>query len=229
MNKIPLLVEIVGENAVGKTHTSLLFPKAVLFDFTPEGEGEVIAVKLGRRYFRIGSYDEFIKSVNELESEVKTVVIDTSKDFVRVMADEWIKQENLERKSAGKSLIKRVYPVTSYGEVYNMVDLEIRRLMKFPRNVVMTSIMADEYIEDKRTGNRKRDGYSRLPFSAWLRFAIEIKDGKRVYKVLKNRFVDIVSDKYVRSFEWSKGLDFWEKVKEISFGVAGIDKSFVVE
>ena len=96
--------------------------------------------------------------------------------------------------------------------------------MHKPANVVMTSIFRDEYVDDKKTGVRERDGYKRLRFESWLRFHIKIVNNKRVYKVIKNRFVDKLSADYVSEFE-----DFsFDKLVEITFDKAKFDRALVV-
>ena len=233
-SKMPILVEIIGESAVGKTHTSCLFPKSVLFDMTPEKEGELIAIKIfgndyHDRYFKINNYNDFLNAVTNIPDDTKTVVIDTSKDFIKIIADEWLVRENRKLVAMGKRKLTRVYPTTLYGQVYRMADDEVKRLMKIPCNVVFTSIMTDEYVNSEKTGRRVRDGYSRLPFQCWLRIAISIENGKRIYKIIKNRFVDKISDDYVESFN-NEDIDngVFDKILDITFRKAGLEDTVVM-
>ncbi len=216
MNKLPLLIEIIGEEGTGKTHTGLLFPNPILIDCTEQGEGRLIAMKIfpnevEKRYKHITDWHDLL----DLPKGFATYVFDTSKDVVRLMSDKWCVKHNK----------KQVYPPQAYGDVYNMLDKLIREVMKTPANVVMTSIFRDEYIDDKKTGKRERDGYTRLRFEAWLRIHITINYKiTRTYNVIKNRFVDKTSDDYV-----SRLTDFsFNKVIELTFDKAKIDKSLVV-
>ena len=234
-SKMPILVEVIGESAVGKTHTACLFPKSVLFDCTPEKEGRIIGLKLykfdfEKRYFEINNYNDYLNALSNMPKDVKTVVIDTSKDFVKIITDEWLRKENIKLNAMGKQKLTRVYPTTLYGYIYNMVDAEVKRLMGIPCNVVFTSAMTDEYVNGEKTGRRVRDGYSRLPFQCWLRIAIEISGNKRIYRIIKNRFVDRISDNYVKSFtnEDLKGK-FFDKILDITFRASAFGDKMAVK
>ena len=215
MSKIPLLIELIGEEGTGKTHTGLSFPNPVLLDCTEQGEGQLIAMKLfpnefDKRYKHIIDWHDLLS----VPDGFATYVFDTSKDVVRLMSDRW----------CAKYKKQKVYPPQAYGQVYNMLDKLIRDIMHKPANVVMTSVFRDEYVDDKKTGIRERDGYKRLRFESWLRFHIKIKDNKRIYYVIKNRFVDKLSDDYVSEFE-----DFsFDKIVEITFDKAKFDRGLVV-
>lgn len=215
MNKIPLLIELIGEEGTGKTHTGLFMPNPILLDCTEQGEGRVIAMKVfpndwEKRYKHITDWHDLIG----LSAGFHTYVFDTSKDVVRFMADRW----------CNKHKKQRVYPPQAYGEVYNMVSKLIKDTMSKPANVVMTSIFRDEYVDDKKTGVRERDGYKRLRFESWLRLHIKIEGKKRIYKVIKNRFIDKLSDDYTSEFK-----DFsFDKIVEITFTKAKFDEALVV-
>jgi len=220
MKKIPLLIELIGEEGVGKTHTGLLFPNPILLDCTEQGEGKIIAMKLfpddwEKRYKHIDDYKELL----EIPDGFATYVLDTSKGLVKLMGDKW----------CAKYKKQRVYPPMAYGEVHNMIDRLVRDIMSKQANVVMTSVFRDEYVDDKKTGIRERDGYKRLRFESWLRLHIrivktEFQADKRVYTVIKNRFVDKLSDDFVSEIK-----DFsFNKLIEITFEKAGFDRSLVV-
>ena len=215
MNKIPLLIEVIGEEGMGKTHTGLLFPNPILVDCTEHGEGKLIAMKQfpdewERRYKHLVDW----RGLLDIPDGFSTYVFDTSKDLVRLMGNKW----------CAKYKKQKVYPPMAYGEVHNMVDKLVRQVMGKPANVVMTSLFRDEYVNDKKTGIRERDGYKRLRFESWLRFHIVIKDGKRIFRVIKNRFVDKLSDNFVSEFE-----DFsFDKLVEITFDKAKFDRGLVV-
>ena len=218
-NKIPLLIELIGEEGTGKTHTGLLMPNPILIDCTEQGEGRVIAMKVfpnefEKRYKHITDWHDLIG----LPDGFSTFIFDTSKDLVKFMGDRW----------CAKHKKQRVYPPVAYGEVHNMVDEFIREIMSKPANVVMTSIFRDEYVDDKKTGIRERDGYKRLRFASSLRFHIKIVNfpafNKRIYKVIKNRFLDKVSDDFV--YEIDKFS--FDKIVEITFDKAKLDRSLVV-
>lgn len=216
MNKIPLLIELMGEEGTGKTHTGLLFPNPILLDCTEQGEGKIIAMKVfpndwEKKYKHITDWHDLLS----VPDGFATCVFDTSKDVVRLMSDRW----------CYKYKKKQVYPPQAYGQVYNMLDKFIVSILHKPANVVMTSIFRDEYIDDKKTGKRERDGYTRLNFESSLRFHITIEYKlNRVYNVIKNRFVDKTSDDYVSRF---KEFSF-NKLIELTFDKVGFDRGLVV-
>jgi len=217
MNQIPLLIELIGEAGTGKTHTGLLFPNPLLIDCTEQGEGEIIARKVfpdewEKRYIHVMDWHDLLN----IAEGYSTYIFDTSKDVVSIMSDKWCAKYNK----------KRVYPPAAYGEVYKMIDKLIKDVLYRPANVVMTSILRDEYVNDKKTGVRERDGYKRLSFESWLRLYIKIENNKRIYQVIKNRFVDRTSDDFVHELD---GSEFsFNKLVEITFDKVGFDRSLVV-
>ena len=198
---IPLLIEIYGNEGVGKTHLSLTAPNPAIVDLTAKGESLPIAMKLHKdwqkRYFRSRDFDTTKNIVDQLaRSDFSVVIFDTSVDLKKQAEAKW-------RKEHGKD---RIYPITLYGEVYDMVDSLTFGLMEAGKDVIMISQTKDEYIDGNRTGKRIWDGYARLPFQADIRIAVVLRDvedrvvqGNRVhvvrrkerhYIVVKNRFMD---------------------------------------
>lgn len=220
--KLPLLVEVVGDTGKGKTHTSLLFPEPVLVDLTITGESDLIVMKLYRddwkeRYFRPDSWGDlymFLQDEKRLK-RFKTVIFDTSRDLVNLVSRRWCDEH-------GK---KEVYPPQAWGQVYDMVDEILSYLIyKKEMNVVLTSGLKDEYIDGKRTGNKERDGFTRLPGRCDVRLYVVVENGVRKWKVIKNRFVDETSSEYVKEL-----TDFsFDKLVEITYRKVGIPEEVIV-
>jgi len=63
-----------------------------------------------------------------------------------------------------------------------------------------------------------------------LRIAIEISGGKRIYKIIKNRFIDSISNSYVKSFT-NEDLHgkFFDKILDITFRASSFDDEMAVK
>jgi len=211
---MPVLVEIIGEPAVGKTHLSLTFPKPFVFDTTPKQEARIVAYKvLGaaaeRRYSWVKSYVELIQGLRNVagRDDVATIVIDTGADL-QGMAVEF----ELERKKR-----EGLMPY-EYGRIREMIDTDVTEFVtQAGKNLVMTAQMDDEYVDGRRTGRRVPKGYRRMAFQADIRIylalgaaSIEVMPGGTVFAVtpqtssklvrkaviVKNRFVDMAEVGY---------------------------------
>ncbi len=211
-----ILVEIIGEPAVGKTHLSLTFPKPFIFDTTPRKEAEIVAYKIlgaeaKKRYCWVQSYADLITKLKQVleRDDVATVVIDTGADLQGMAVD-----YEVERKKREKLL------PFEYGRIREMVDTDVIEAVSMKnKNLVMTAQMDDEYGPDgRRTGRRIPKGYKRLAFQADMRIfltlgaaELEIAPGGTAFAVtplprsekpvrkaaiIKNRFVDMAETGY---------------------------------
>ena len=226
VNKVPLLVEVIGEPSSGKTHLSSLFPKPALFDTTPKGEGYVILKKLypeewKMRYFRIYTFDDFTVSLNFVKTKgefFKTVVVDTSVDLRALGAKAWLKLHK-DR--------ERLMP-EEWGWVNVKVDdlvTEVTNQKGACMNLVLTSQMQDEWLDRKTTGRRIRKGVPTMNFQADIRLFLLLKqkadpqtmqlinEYERICRVLKNRFRDQANKE-----EWVSDLKelSWKGIKELT-------------
>jgi len=211
--KIPLFVEIVGDTAVGKTHLSLTFPKPLLIDLTPKGEGLPIVLKLYpeewlKRYIRVRSFGQIREAVKNAirNPDYLTIIFDTSTDLRQLAAEEYLRE-------TGK---KSVYPVTEWRYVREKIDNLIYEIINAKKNLVFTSQLKDEYIDGKFTGRKVRDGYKKTPYFADIRIYLVLRKTDKGYKregvILKNRFVDKASEEYVERIEDPS----FEKIVEIT-------------
>ena len=204
----PLMIELIGEPAVGKTHLASSFPKPFVIDTTPKMEARAIVAKVlgegwNERYAAIRDYRELLRAVDAAtkREDVATVVIDTGADLQSLAASEYLRRKREEEHKERE----RVLPV-EYGRVRDMVDNEIiNRVIRAEKNLILTAQMKDEYVEGKKTGRRVRDGYPRANYLSDIRILIKIVEekagDKTVYKrvglVVKNRFIDVTSEDYV--------------------------------
>ena len=218
--KVPLFIEVIGENATGKTHFIVAeCPDPFLIDLSPKGEGKAIILKyypdeIEKRYIHIrtvlGAYNSLQSIRNAVKGAVeagrKTIGFDPT-PYLRVAAEEEVKMEHGKVNGASgiKEPLKMVYPITLFGDVYTKVDSIIGSIIDSGVNVVFTAQLKDEYIRDVRTGVRIRDGHRRADFIADYRILLILEEENdemvRKAKVVKNRFVDRVNEN-----EWTDYL-----------------------
>ena len=226
--KIPLLIEVIGETGVGKTHFCLTFPDVYLIDTSPKMEAYAVALKLNKldRYCTVGAYTDITTKIDELikRNDVKTVAIDTGANLQGLAALHYL--ELLEEKGKKREKIIQV----EYGRVRDLVDQEIiRKVILNDKNLVITSRLKDEYIDGQKTGRRERDGYPRLPDQADIRLYIELVEDKtfgtfsRVIHVIKNRFIDRTSKDWIPKLSRNDA----EGVKELVLK-SGISEEYLV-
>jgi len=161
-----VLVEIIGEPAVGKTHLALTFPKPFLFDTTPKMEARTIAYKVlgadaSRRYMPVKNYPQLVEGLKAVlkRDDVKTVIIDTGADLQGMCVEYEVERKQRER----------LLPV-EYGRIREMIDTDITEaVIETDRNLVMTAQMDDEYLNGQKTGRRVPKGYKRMAFQADIR------------------------------------------------------------
>jgi hypothetical protein len=161
-----VLVEIIGEPAVGKTHLSLTFPKPFMFDTTPRQEAKPIALKLlgdeaKKRYMAVKSYPQLVEGLKAVlkREDVKTVIIDTGADLQGMCVEYEVERKGRER----------LLPV-EYGRIREMIDTDVTEaVMEANKNLVMTAQMDDEYVNGQKTGRRVPKGYKRMAFQADIR------------------------------------------------------------
>jgi len=161
-----VLVEIIGEPAVGKTHLALTFPKPFVFDTTPKMEARFVIMKLlpndwKDRYMPIKNYPQLVENIKQVvkRDDVKTVIIDTGTDL-QALCTEY----ELEKKQR-----ERLLPV-EYGRIREMIDTDIiEAVIEANKNLVMTAQMDDEYVGGQKTGRRIPKGYKRMAFQADIR------------------------------------------------------------
>lgn len=206
-DKIPIIVELIGEPESGKTHLASSFPNPCIIDTTDKGEAKAIVMDLyndwRERYNLVSSFNEIRTAVGVANKQGrKTIVFDTSKGLDILAMKEYVKEEG-----------HQPYPPTEWGKVRRRIDDMLFFISaKCSMNIVLTSPLTDEYkntgmVDRKgypiqmKSGRRKRDGYPKLDFQADIRLLLKVieKEDKWVRQaiVFKNRFCDKISDSYI--------------------------------
>lgn len=188
----PMAVELCGGHGDGKTHAALSFPSPALCD--TEGKGWVVLKKFGNdRWFRARTFGDVLDFVNTVlnNDEIETAVFDSSRDIVD-MAERFVLKE------LGKNTLYSTKGAVLYSHVYGKIDWIIQTLRMAGKNVIFTSRLKDEYINDSRTGRQITDGYKKAGYQVDLqiRFTTMIEwDGskhiviKPVAKIAKDGFI----------------------------------------
>lgn len=230
--KVPLFVEVIGEPSTGKTHQSCLFPKPALFDTTPKGEGYTVLRKLypqewKKRYFRIMCFEDVRKALKYMKTNkafYKTIIVDTAPGLRGFAAAEYLKELQKVKPSR-----KALMPVEYKGvnlKVNNLINMVTYPKGDYCMNLVFTAQMRDEWVGNKSTGRRIRDGHPKANFMCDIRLFLQIKQKvdqktmqyipnkfERTCRVVKCRFRNQVDEN-----DWMPELKklSWEGIKELS-------------
>jgi len=201
--KIPVFsIEISGEYEYGKTHMSATWPAPALAD--TELKAWNVLQKLGTKgwWKQVKKFDDFRQVVNQAirDPKIKTVVIDSGSDLRELAEKEW-SEEHGGKKPIYIKPTGQVVPVL-YGEVYQKIDLEVKKILEAGKYFVATSRLKDEYIDDVATGRRIRDGYKKFPWN--LSICIELVKGIRDEKG-KVHFANRILGKVHKNNFW--GID----------------------
>ena len=194
ITKKAITIEIISEAGVGKTDFISRIPDVTLCDLTPSQESDVIFLKyhdekyFDDHYFPCQTFNDILHAIRDMPENTRTFAIDGSQYIVDMAEAQWIKEQPRQREAA----LQR-----EYGALYSMVrEKIIYPLIKKPCNVVLTSILKDVWINEKRTGQRERSGFK--PFDVMRDFGLYLytEENTRKNKIVKNRFISpIITDK----------------------------------
>lgn len=193
--------ELVGEQGTGKTHVGGTFPKPALLD--TEGKGWVVWKKLGHKtYFRAHSFDDVINFCHTVlnDPEIETAVFDSSRDLVD-MSERFTLQE------LGRDTLYSTKGAVLYSHVYGKLDWIVQTLRNANKNVVFTSRLKDEYINDKKTGGQIPDGYKKAiyQFDIVIRFTTLVKWDDEM-EVVVQPVGKVVKDGFIRRGQYKPYL-----------------------
>lgn len=195
-------IELTGTWDIGKTHTSMTFPKVFFAD--TEMKGHIVAKKFGvKNYFRVKNMEDLRQFILTaiVDPECGTVVIDSGSDCVDLAQAEYLRETGKEA----------VFPVILWAKVYEKLDELFVLIKSSGKNFVVTSRLKDEYIGDTKTGKQIRASYKKFPYQMELMLRLEggitikpkAKDAKpfchfpnKVFgRVVKNNFWKYGSEK----------------------------------
>ena len=187
IKKKAITIEIIGESGTGKTDIISRIPGVTLLDLTPSIESDVIFLKYNdekyfdTHYFSCQSFREILDAIRDMPEDTKTLAVDGSQYITDFAEVQWIKDQKKPREAAMQR---------EYGQLYSMVrDKIIYPLIKRPCNVVFTSVMKDEWIDEKKTGRRMRAGFNPFDVARDIGLYLYIEENQRKNKIAKNRFM----------------------------------------
>lgn len=198
----PMAVEFVGEQGTGKTHCGLSFPEPALCD--TEGKGWVVLKKFGnKRWFRARTFGDVLDFVNTVlnDDKIKTAVFDSSRDIVD-MAERFVLKE------LGRDTLYSTKGAVMYSHVYGKMDWIIQTLRMAGKNVIFTSRLKDEYVNDSRTGNQITDGYKKARYQVDLviRFTTRIRWNDETHIVIQP-VGNVLKDGFIRRGKYTPYIE----------------------
>lgn len=215
-----MFVEIIGEAGKGKSYMAQTFPNPFTIDATEHGEPMYNVMNhypedFEERYLRIErdpenpykhpTFDKARNVLPEVIKEYDTIVMETGYDLRRIMADEWLQENDKEK----------VYPISEWGDIRrNKIMPVIAQCTKYTHFVAIAKMDDKRDEQGNKTGARERKGLKKTDFMCDLRFYIDVTDGKRTVKVVKSRFHDDTRDDF-REIQTNSFDAFKDEVPEM--------------
>lgn len=191
-----MFIEIIGEPGVGKSYMAQTFPNPFTIDATEHGEclynvAEQYPDDFEERYLRIErepenpyhrpSFDSARDVLPDAIVEYDTIVMETGYDLRRIMAEEWLEENNKDS----------VYPISHWGDIRrNKIMPIISQCTKYTHFVVIAKMGDQRDGQGNKTGARERKGLKKTDFMCDLRFYIATENNNRTVRVVKSRFHD---------------------------------------
>lgn len=188
------VLDVCGPEGAGKTHIALTAPNPAICDtelkawrlIGKPGIPTELKACYPKEWMDVQAFTEFVSQ----DPNVDTVIFDTLKEIeemaYRATLDE-LGKESLYSRDAG---------AVQYRYVNQKMEELLKLLRKAGKSVITTARQKDEYVKNDRTGNKLRDGWSKMPYYA--DFCVEavntlpgvpsplLKPGIVIWKVTKN-------------------------------------------
>jgi len=208
--EIPISVDIAGEKDMGKTHFAATFPPKCLF-LDNELKAPIVLRKFKARgiehiWKKVKSFRDIREGVYwaiDSGDEIKTVVFDSGALLQKLAVIEW-SEEHGGKKPIVIDKITGTVSTYLYAQVYEKIDSLITLLKDNGKNIVVTSRMKDEWIMDKPTGRRVRDGFKHFPWD--LQIGLIIRKGIKDWNSTKVYFPEIKFAEVTKNNYWGVDL-----------------------
>lgn len=185
-----MFVVIQGEAGAGKTHLAVTMSELMpIYVLDSEKRGLIVVKKFAGKtkfpikYTQIDNYADMIAAIKAIlikyKNERGMIIIDSGSDVQQFAEAEYLRRAKKDK----------VYPITLWAEIYDMLDTPVEDIRKAGFLVCMTARMKDEYIADRKTGSQIPRIYNRAPY--WADLIVEVsKDPKKPQTVVKNGFAE---------------------------------------
>jgi len=191
--KPKLIILISGREGLGKTHLACTMSEVEpVYLIDTEYRAQIVIRKFNNVKFTTAkNYSELVVAVNYIirNEQSGTIVIDSGSDLQTFSEIEYLERTDKER----------VGLPFNWAEVWRLCNAVIDEI-KFSQNfnLVITSRMKEEYINDKPSGKSVPRIYSALPYKADIMLELR-KDKEVTLEVTKNGFDEIIPTQLKKS------------------------------
>jgi hypothetical protein len=193
--RVGIVAIYYGEPGSGKSFNAFAFPGPMLIIDTENRCELVLRQQEEDKEVYIApakTFKEVVEALNFFHTKTKdieksttilgkgTIVIDSA-----TMLYQFAQTEYLQTSGAQK-----IYPQFEWGKVYALLDNLIMKLRDCGHNVIFTSQVRDEYVEESKTGRRIMDIYKKLPYMSdiIIHCSRDSEKNERKFVVVKNGY-----------------------------------------
>lgn len=178
-DKENIIVSIIGDGGLGKTHFACTFPQPVITD--TEQRAQIVARKFEKNKDYIKKTSN-IKQIRQTVEMLATVICPDPKErhnytWVMDSGSDWLQMAEVEYLAEAKK--DKVYPTVLWAQVYEKIDQIFNAIRKLGVNAVITQQLKEKYVGDKGTGEFIPSGYKKFPYrvdiSLYFQKGIEYK------------------------------------------------------
>lgn len=196
---------VFGSAGVGKTTAAIMFPNAYIID-TEKGTDHYAntITKSGSVVFQSSVFDDVSKEVKELlttKHEYRTLIIDPVTQIYNSVQEKWTRVFEKHAKTEKEAEVQD-FGMRYWGRVKSDFKSLQRMLMSIDMNLIVTSHQKDQYGPGMSKIGVTYDSMKGEDYLYDLVFNLEIKNGKRIAKTIKER-AEVGQSKFPPEFEWS--------------------------
>lgn len=196
---------VFGSAGVGKTTAAIMFPNAYIID-TEKGTDHYAKTitNSGSVVFQSSVFDEVSKEVKELlttKHGYRTLIIDPVTQIYNSVQEKWTRVFEKHAKTQKEAEVQD-FGMRYWGRVKSDFKSLQRMLMSIDMNLIVTCHQKDQYGAGMSKIGVTYDSMKGEDYIYDLVFNLEIKNGKRIAKTIKER-AEVGQAKFPEEFEWS--------------------------